>query len=169
VGGATRIGFTIGKAGFAITSRDHAGSNDGLSTLSVRAADFGAAFAAIAVVYVRNPAHSRAIRATTHPVAPCASTRLGHMAIAGAVRTQRRDSGVKVLPLCCGCGRTDHERRKTAATSGATPIAIDATGLRCVGREDGRYGVARGGHSDFFSAISALNNRPTCIGRHRDA
>jgi catechol 2,3-dioxygenase-like lactoylglutathione lyase family enzyme len=55
MGGATRIGFTIGKAGFAITSRDHAGSNNGRSTLSQLAADFGAQFAAV-VVYVRNPA-----------------------------------------------------------------------------------------------------------------
>lgn len=53
VGGATRIGFTIGKAAFAITSRDDAGSDDGLSTLSLLAADFGASFAAI-VLYVRN-------------------------------------------------------------------------------------------------------------------
>ncbi|HME26383.1 MAG TPA: hypothetical protein VKI44_34510 [Acetobacteraceae bacterium] len=55
MGGATRIGFTIGKAALAITSRDHAGSDDGRSTLSLLAADFGASFAAI-VLYVRNPA-----------------------------------------------------------------------------------------------------------------
>ena len=55
VGGVTRIGFTIGKAAFAITSCDHAGPDDDLSPLSQLAADFGASFAAI-VVYVRNPA-----------------------------------------------------------------------------------------------------------------
>jgi catechol 2,3-dioxygenase-like lactoylglutathione lyase family enzyme len=54
VGGPTRIGFTIGRAGFTLTSQDRAGSHDGGPVLSRFAADFGAAFAAI-VVYVQDP------------------------------------------------------------------------------------------------------------------
>ncbi|HEY2616378.1 MAG TPA: VOC family protein [Acetobacteraceae bacterium] len=82
VGGGTRIGFTIGKAGFAITSRDLAGSNDGRSTLSLLAADFGASFAAV-VVYVRDPATAaqRALAAGSrrHPEAVSGTpTHRGH-------------------------------------------------------------------------------------------
>ena len=54
-GGLTRIGFRIGKAGFIITSQDHAEADDGWATPALLAADFGAPFAAI-VIYVEDPA-----------------------------------------------------------------------------------------------------------------
>ncbi len=53
-GGPARIGFTIGKAGFAITPSDDAGAGDSRPTLSLLAADFGAPFVAV-VVYVQDP------------------------------------------------------------------------------------------------------------------
>jgi hypothetical protein len=53
-GGPTRIGFTIGKAGFAINPQDDAGAGGSRPTLSLLAADFDAPFVAV-VVYVQDP------------------------------------------------------------------------------------------------------------------
>lgn len=53
-GESTRIGFTIGNAGFMITSQGNAQVGDGRPTPALLAADFGAAFAAI-VLYVQDP------------------------------------------------------------------------------------------------------------------
>ncbi|HTW72251.1 MAG TPA: VOC family protein [Acetobacteraceae bacterium] len=53
-GDPSRIGFTIGKTGFTITSPDNARSGDGRPIASLLAADLGATFAAI-VVYVQDP------------------------------------------------------------------------------------------------------------------
>ncbi len=53
-GRPSRIGFSIGRTGFTITSQDHAESGDGRPTLSLLAADLGTTFAAI-VVYVQDP------------------------------------------------------------------------------------------------------------------
>ena len=54
VEGPTRIGFTIGKLGFAMTSQGRAEVGDRKPTLSLLAADFGATFVAV-IVYVRDP------------------------------------------------------------------------------------------------------------------
>jgi uncharacterized glyoxalase superfamily protein PhnB len=54
-GGPTRIGFTIGKAGFAITSHGPSAADDSRPTLALLATEFGAPFAAV-VLYVPNPA-----------------------------------------------------------------------------------------------------------------
>jgi uncharacterized glyoxalase superfamily protein PhnB len=53
-GAPKRIGFTIGKTQFAITSQDQAQSANSQPTLSLLAADFSATFIAV-VVYVRDP------------------------------------------------------------------------------------------------------------------
>ena len=53
-GAPKRIGFTIGKTHFAITSQDEAQPADTQPTLSLLAADFGATFIAV-IVYVRDP------------------------------------------------------------------------------------------------------------------
>ena len=53
-GDPSRIGFTIGKTGFTITSQNYARFGDGQPTLSLLAADLGATFAAI-ILYVQDP------------------------------------------------------------------------------------------------------------------
>ncbi len=55
VGGPTRIGITIGKAGFVITSQDAADADGSRPTLALLATEFGEPFAAV-VLYVSNPA-----------------------------------------------------------------------------------------------------------------
>ena len=54
LGRPARIGFTIGSAGFTITSQNDAGSDDSRPVLSRLATDFGATFAAI-VLCVQDP------------------------------------------------------------------------------------------------------------------
>jgi PhnB protein len=53
--GPTRIGFTVGKAGFVITSPGPSAAGDRRPTLALLATEFGAPFAAV-VLYVPNPA-----------------------------------------------------------------------------------------------------------------
>jgi uncharacterized glyoxalase superfamily protein PhnB len=74
VGEPTRIGFTIGKAGFVITSQDASEPNGSRPTLALLATEFGAPFAAV-VLYVPNPAGAaqRALEAGSQcrPEAAC--------------------------------------------------------------------------------------------------
>jgi len=53
-GGPSRIGFTLGKAGFTITPQALAEEGDSRPTLALLAAEFGATFAAV-VLYVQDP------------------------------------------------------------------------------------------------------------------
>jgi uncharacterized glyoxalase superfamily protein PhnB len=64
VGRPRSIGFTIGKAGFMLTSQADAEAGDGQPTLALLAKEFGVSFAAI-VLYVRDPmtAAQRALEA----------------------------------------------------------------------------------------------------------
>jgi uncharacterized glyoxalase superfamily protein PhnB len=64
VGGPRSIGFTIGKAGFMLTSQADTETGDGPPTLVLLAKEFGVSFAAI-VLYVRDPntAAQRALEA----------------------------------------------------------------------------------------------------------
>jgi uncharacterized glyoxalase superfamily protein PhnB len=55
--GPKRIGFTIGKAGFVVTSQVHAETDDDHPTLALLAKEFGVSFAAI-VLYVGDPTTS---------------------------------------------------------------------------------------------------------------
>lgn len=52
--GASRIGFTIGRAGFVLVPEHDTATGDDRPTLALLAEDFGASFAAI-VLYVQDP------------------------------------------------------------------------------------------------------------------